>query len=150
MPSRAIRTEADREAFTRLLSAFPMPCTASLAKGVSRSNQQSRTVEKWYAQIGQETGQLPVQVKAECKMRYGLPIMLTENAAWVAEWAPIYEPFDYARRLKLFEVIPLTSKLTTRQMSRYMDAVQMTYRQMGIALIDPEARRYEAEMGPRR
>jgi hypothetical protein len=149
MPSRTIRTEADREAFTRLFAAFPLPCTASLAKGIRRSDQQSRTVEKWYAQIGQETSQLPIQAKAECKLRYGLPIMLTENPAWVQKWAPLYEPFDYARRLTLFEVIPMTSLFTTRQMSAYMDAVQGVYRAMGIALIDPEARRYEAEMGPR-
>ena len=149
MPSRAIRTEADREAFTRLFAAFPLPCTASLAKGVRRSNQQSKTVEKWYSQIGAELGALPIEVKAECKMLYGLPIMQLENAAWVAEWEPLYGPLDHARRLKLFQVLPLTSKFTTRQMGAYMDAVQLVYRQMGVALIDPEARKYEADMGPR-
>jgi hypothetical protein len=145
MPSRAIRTEQDRQAFARLLAQFPIPCTASLAKGIRRSQQQSRTVEKWYAQIGDETGQAPIEVKAECKLRYGLPIISTQNAAWVTEWAPLFEPFDYARRLKLFEVIPMTSKFTTRQMSEYMDAVQRVYRGMGIALIDPEAQKYGAD-----
>lgn len=145
MPSRAIRTEQDREAFIRLLMQFQIPCTASLAKGIRRSQQQSRTAEKWYSQIGAETGQLPIQVKGECKLMYGLPIMQTENAAWVAEWEPIYGPFDYKGRLKLFEIIPLTSKLTTKQMSNYMDAVQGVYRAMGIPLIDPEALKYEAE-----
>jgi hypothetical protein len=50
-------------------------------------------------------------------------------------------------QLRLFEVIPLTSLMTTRQMSAYMDAVQQEYRAQGVALIDPEARRLEQMYG---
>jgi len=59
----------------------------------------------------------------------------------------LYAPLPYAMRLRLFEALPVTSVMTTRQMGEYMDAVQKEYRAMGIALIDPEARKYAAEFG---
>jgi len=148
MPSRILREEKDLDAWERFLRAQAFPMTVSQAKGARRSNPQNATFHAWCGQIAAETGESPAEVKAEIKLRYGLPIMEAENAAWVAEWQPLYGPLPYGSRLKLFEVLPLTSKLTTRQMAALMDEVQREYRAQGIALIDPEARRYEQEFGP--
>jgi hypothetical protein len=46
-------------------------------------------------------------------------------------------------RRKLFEVIPMTSLFTTKQMAEYMTAIQREYVSQGVALIDPEARKIE-------
>lgn len=72
-----------------------------------------------------------------------------DNPKWVQKWSPIYDPLPYAARLLIFEALPLTSLLTTRQMAEYMNSIQIRYRQMGINLIDPDARSYEGEFGPR-
>lgn len=149
MPSRILRTDKDREAFTRFLASFDLPCTVTVIKGARRSNPQNATAHAWYAQIGAEYGMTPAEAKALCKLTHGLPIMEAENPAWVAEWSPLYAPLPYEMQRKLFEAIPLTSKLSVRQMSAYMNAVQAEYRAQGVALIDPEARIYEAEMGVR-
>ena len=148
MPSRILRDERDLEAWSAFLRAQAFPMTVSQAKGAKRSNPQNSTLHAWFSQIAAETGQTPAEAKGEIKLRFGLPIMQTENAAWIAEWMPLYGPLSYAQRLKLFEVIPLTSKLTTRQMAALMDAVQREYRAQGIPLIDPDARKYEQDLGP--
>jgi hypothetical protein len=148
--ARILRTEQDRAAWVQFLAAQPLPITVSSIKGARRSNQQSKTAEAWYSQIGAETGQAPIEAKAECKLTFGLPIMQRDRPDWVAKWAPLYDPLPYAMRLRLFEAIPLTSLFTTRQMGEYMDAVQRRYRQMGVPLWYPEALRYEQEMGARR
>jgi hypothetical protein len=145
MPARVIRTDADRAAWVRFLEAQPLPITVSAIKGAKRSLPQSRTAEKWYSQIAAETGEEPAEVKAQCKWRHGKPIMHADRPDWVAKWSPLYEPLPYQMQIRLFEIIPLTSLLTTRQMSLYMDAVQREYRAQGIDLIDPEARKYAAE-----
>lgn len=149
MTARILRNETDRAAWVQFLAAQPLPVTVSCIKGARRSNQQSRTAEVWYSQIGAETGQAPIEAKAQCKLDFGLPIMERDRPDWVAKWSPLYKPLPYAMRLRLFEAIPLTSLFTTRQMSEFMDEVQRRYRSMGINLIDPEAMRYEAELGPR-
>jgi hypothetical protein len=61
----------------------------------------------------------------------------------VAKWQALYGPLPYGMRLRLFEAIPLTSLLTTRQMAEMMDAIQTEYLAQGIPLVDPGARRLE-------
>lgn len=146
MASRILRTDSDRTGWVTFLAAQPLPMTVSAMKGARRSLPQNSTVAKWYAEIAAETGETPIAVKAMCKHQFGLLIMQAENPAWVAEWGPLYSPLPYEKRLKLFEVLPLTSKFTTRQMAAYMAAVQKTYTAQGIRLTDPEALRYQNEV----
>lgn len=147
MPARILHDELDRKAWLTFLAAQPLPCTVSYTKGARRSLPQNSLAAKWYSQIAAEVGDTPAAVKAMCKLRYGVPIMEADRPDWVAKWSPLYAPLPYAMKLVLFEAIPLTSLLTTRQMASYLDAVQRDYLAQGVALVDPDARRYEAEMG---
>ena len=44
--------------------------------------------------------------------------------------------------------MPVTSLMTVKQMTAYLDAVQGEYLPQGIRLTDPAALRYEEEFGP--
>lgn len=147
MPARILRTDQERAAWVRFLDAQELPLTVSAVKGAKRSNPQNSTVHKWFGQIADEYGQSAAEVKAECKLVWGLPIMQAERPEWVAEWEPLYGPLPYAQRRKLFECIPMTGMMTVKQMTAFMDAIQREYRAQGIALIDPEARRLEQMYG---
>lgn len=143
MPSRILRTDHERAAWIAFLAAQALPMTVSAVKGAKRSLPQNSTAAKWYSEIAAETGDTAIAVKALCKHQFGLLIMQRDNPAWVAEWEPLYAPLPYQMRLKVFEIIPLTSKFTTRQMAEYMDAVQKTYTAQGIRLTDPDAQKYQ-------
>lgn len=145
MATRVIKDAEALDRWVAFLEAQSFPMTVTHAKGSNRSKQQNATLHKWFGQIAEETGDSAASVKAQCKLDYGLPIMLANKPAWVEEWAPLYEPLPYAARLKVFECIPMTSVMGVRDMSAFMDAVQKVYRAQGIPLIDPEARKYEAE-----
>jgi hypothetical protein len=147
MPSRILKTPGDRAAWVRFLESQEVPLTVSAVKGAKRSNPQNATLHKWFSQIADEYGDTTAAIKAECKLRFGLPIMEAERPEWVAEWQPLYSPLPYRAQIKLFECIPMTSKMTVKQMSAFMEAVQKEYRAQGIDLIDPEARKYEQEFG---
>ena len=142
MTTRILKTDADRIGWVRFIEAQPLPVTVSLLKGAKRSNPQNKTAAMWYGQISAETGQTQAEVKAECKLRYGLPIMERDKPEWVEKWSPLYGPLLYHLRLRMFEAIPLTSLLTTRAMGEYLDAIQKEYRAQGIPLVDPEAIKY--------
>lgn len=144
MATRILRTQSDIDGLARFLASNPLPVTVSVTKGAKRSTQQNRTAAMWYGQIGQECGDTQGAVKAQCKLRFGVPILERDNPAWVENWRDIYTPLPYTAKLRLFEYLPVTSVFTTKQMSEYMDAVQREYRSQGIDLIDPEARKYEA------
>jgi hypothetical protein len=145
MPSRILRTETDRAAWARFLAAQSLPMTVSAVKGAKRSNPQNALFHQWCGQIAAATDQSAAEVKAECKLIYGLPIMEAECLAWVAEWQPLYGPLPYAMRRKLFECIPMTSLMTVKQLSAMMSAIQREYRAQGIALVDPDAMKYQSE-----
>ena len=145
MASRILRTDQDRAGWVTFIAAQPLPITVTAIKGARRSLPQNSTAAKWYSEIAAETGETAIEVKAMCKHQFGLLIMQAQNPAWVAEWEPIYAPLSYEKRLKLFEVLPLTSRFTTKQMAEYMDAVQKTYTAQGIRLTDPEMMKYQNE-----
>jgi hypothetical protein len=143
MPARILREEQDRAAWLRFLSAQPLPLTVSAVKGAKRSLPQNSLFHDWVSQIAQETGQSQAEAKAECKLRFGLPIMERDRPDWVAKWQPLYAPLPYAMRLRLFEAIPVTSLMTVKQMTEMMDAIGREYRAQGINLTDPELMRLE-------
>ena len=142
MPARVLHDERDRAAWLAFVSAQPLPATVSLTKGARRSLPQNSTLHLWTGQIAAETGQTQAEAKAEIKLRFGLPIMERDNSEWVAKWHDLYAPLPYGMKLRLFEAIPLTSLLTTRQMAEMMDAIQKEYLAQGIPLTDPFIQRY--------
>lgn len=144
MTSRILRTDADRAAWVNFLNAQPLPMTVSAVRGVVRSPPQNRTAAKWYAEIGAEIGEVPIVVKAMCKEQFGLLIMERDNPAWVADWKPVYDELSHEQRMKFFQIVPMTRRFTKRQMTEYMNGIQKFYGAQGIALTDPEARKYAA------
>jgi len=143
VPARILRDDRDVKAWAAFIAAQPLPVTVTLTKGAKRSLPQNSTLHLWTGQIAAETGQTQAEAKAEIKLRFGLPIMERDNPEWVAKWHDLYAPLPYGMKLRLFEAIPLTSLLTTRQMAEMMDAIQKEYLAQGIPLVDPEARRLE-------
>jgi hypothetical protein len=120
-----------------------MPMTVTVIKGAKRSTAQNSTAEAWYGQIAQADGFSQGEAKVECKMRFGLPIMKRDRPDWIEKWSPIYSVFEYEKQRIVFEFIPMTSLFTTKQMAEYMTAIQREYVSHGVALIDPESRKYE-------
>jgi hypothetical protein len=147
MVARILQDDRDRHAWVAFVAAQPLPLTVTAIKGARRSLPQNSTLHLWTGQIAAETGQSQAEAKAEIKLRFGLPIMERDNPAWVAKWEPLYGPLPHHMRLRLFEALPLTSLLTTRQMAELMDAIQKEYLAQGISLVDPTLRRLEQMYG---
>ena len=125
---------------------LPEGVVVRFASGKSRSQNQNSTIHMWFGQIAGWSGdQSPAEAKAENKLEIGLPIMEAHRPDWVDEWEPLYGPLNYMQRLKLFEVIPMTSKMKASEMREFMGEMQRKYAQIGLGLIDPEARKYEGD-----
>lgn len=148
MSVRAIRDEGDRGRLITEIGARALPFTVSMSKGARRSDAQNRTVHRWFGEIAAHDSDHPANVKAYCNMIYGRPILLAEDPEWAEMFNAILRPLPYETALKAIQVldIPFTRRMTTRQLSTYMDAMFHDYTARGVRLTDPEGLKYAAEM----
>lgn len=100
-----------------------------------RNLEQNALAAVWYAQISKETGEgSPMDVKQECKLRFGIPILRAESEEFRLKYDRLIKPLPYETKLELMEWFPVTSLMTVGQFSRYMGDVQHHYAQRGIVL----------------
>lgn len=148
MPSRVLETHDDAAKLARFFAGglAEFPVTVAWTKGKKRTNPQNALAHRWYKEISDQRGDTdPEEVKAECKLRFGVPILRRENDAWCAEYDDLLKPLDYATKLRLVQFVdlPVTRHMTTKQQTEFMETIAREYRGMGFRLTDPEALKYE-------
>lgn len=151
MPTKVIRSEAHIDALADMLRARKLPLTVSWAQGDSRSQQQQRLSFRWYQDISRQLGdQDSEDVRADCKVTFGVPILSADDDAFRSDWARSVGRFDYEGQREFVKrlQVPVTSLMKVPQMTAYLDAMHQRYVPQGIRLTDPEALRWETEFGP--
>jgi C-terminal processing protease CtpA/Prc len=148
MPTKVIREPEHVEALAVLLRGRKLPLTVSWAQGASRSSAQNRLAQRWFTDIATQLGdQTHEDVRAECKMKIGVPILRAENEAFRLSYDRTMKHLPYEEKLaaiKAFD-LPVTRLMTTKQMTAFMDEMQRQWTGQGIRLTDPDALRYEQE-----
>ncbi|MEN9924038.1 MAG: hypothetical protein RL268_164 [Pseudomonadota bacterium] len=139
MPSRILRTEADREAFQIFLQGMKLPATIEYTQGADRSSEQNRLQFLWSHEAAQQRGDVTFEeVRHEWKLRYGVPILRRDSAGFRAVYDKMLKPLGYTDKLELMAYMPVTSEFSVRQMIEYLDTVQRETLQQGIVLTDPD------------
>lgn len=112
--------------------------TISTAK--KRSVSQNSLAHEWYTQIASELRELSAhEVKRECKLNYGIPILRAEDEDFRAQYDGLIKGrFSYEEKLQVMDWMPVTSLMTTDQLSRYLEAVQSAYAKRGVVLEFPQ------------
>ena len=148
MPTKIIRQPDHIQALAILLSGRKMPITVTWAQGASRSHAQNRLAQRWFSDVATQLGdQTHEDVRAMCKLHFGVPILRAENEAFCASYDRTMKHLPYEDKLaaiKAFD-LPVTRIMTVKQMSAFMDAMQQHWTEQQVRLTDPEALRYEQE-----
>lgn len=151
MPTKIIREPAHIDALVKLLTERKLPLTVSWVQGASKTDAQNKLAQRWFTDIARQLGDTTHEdVRADCKVTFGVPILCAENDAFRRSWAETFAPLSYEgvrKAVKNLDV-PVTRLMTLRQMTAFMDAMQAHWGGMGLYLTDPEALRYEVEFGP--
>ena len=125
-----------------MITGLPLPFAVTITEGeIKRSTEQNALLHKWYGQVAKATHSDMVHVKGECHHKWGLPIKLRNpQFAWV--WKHSGEKLNYEKQCALLAsgVLNISSSMTVKELSEYMDAMAAFYRGQGIALVDPEER----------
>ena len=150
MPSRIIRSPEHIEALARILSGLKLPVTVTWARGAPRSLQQNRLAQRWYSDIADQLGDRDrEEVRAECKLTIGVPLLRAENEAFRVSYDETLKHLPYEQKLRAIQAfdLPVTRLMTAKQMTAFMDTMQRTWTPRGVVLTDPEALKNEHEFG---
>lgn len=140
--NRIVENEADRRALLRFLEARPIPLTVTMTDGKHKTNKQNKLQRQWIMEIAAQLGdRTPEQVRGECKLRFGVPILREENDAFRAVYDRLVKPHTYEEKLE-FMMEPfdfgVTRIMTTRQKTEYLNRVHQHYSVQGIILTNPD------------
>ena len=112
----------------------------SVRTGKDRSLDQNAITHVWYEQISRELREdTPEGVKCECKLRFGVPILRATDQEFREMYdAAIKHHLDYDQKLRAMRYLPVTSLMTKRQLSQYMEDMQREYATRGVILTVPD------------
>ena len=150
MPTKIIREPDHVDALAAMLRFRKLPITVTWTQGAPRSHAQNRLAQRWFTDIATQLGdQTHEDVRAECKMRFGVPILRAENEAFRLSYDRVIKPMPYEEKLEAIKAfdLPVTRLMTVKQMTEFMDAMQKHWSAQGVRLTDPEALKYEMEFG---
>jgi len=139
--TRTIEHEKDLEVLVTQLRDEKKPFRVVILQGAGRSVDQNALVHKWFGEIARQRGDCDMMdVKAECNLAFGAPILQRDDEVWGRFWRAIN--LSHGQRIKAFKLgyVQCTSLMTTGQLTEYMDAMSRHYRGEGFRLTDPEGR----------
>lgn len=142
MTQRIIKTPEDMDRLKAFLDSRKLPLTVDIVEGRDRSTEQNRLSHKWYAEIAEQTGEDREEVRARCKLRFGMPILMEASDKFRDFCRRRVKPLSHAERIELFREfdIPITRAMNVGQMSQYLDDVFRHHAEFGIELTVPPDR----------
>jgi len=106
----------------------------------TRSLDQNSLIHVWYAEIAQ---QIPeddaLGWKCYCKLHHGVPILRAEDEGFRIAYDGSVKGLTYEQKLLAMRMLPVTSLMNTKQLSKYAEAVQADFERRGVLLQFPEA-----------
>lgn len=115
--------------------------SVQITAGKSRTLDQNAIAHVWYEQVARELREDDAAgVKCFCKLHFGVPILRDESDVFREKYDRLIKPMRYDEKLELMEWFPVTSLMTTPQLSKYLEKVQAHYQGRGVWLEFPAER----------
>lgn len=131
----------------RIVAAGKFPVTVAVTAGEpTRRDAQNKLAQRWFTDIARHFGDVTHEdVRADCKLRFGVPIMRRDSEPFRASYDPIMKHQTYEAKVEAIKAwdLPVTRLMGVKQMTEFMDAVQREFLPQGVRLTDPEALKYE-------
>lgn len=139
-----IRNSDDLSAAILHLGNMKHPFTLTTIVGEDRTKEQNRLVHKWFGEIAAQRGDVTsAEVKAECNLKYGMPIMQRDDPEWAVVFGHLFRGLDYEKKTIAIRVIdvPFTRRMKVKQLTEYMDQLYRDETARGVILTQPEDRK---------
>jgi hypothetical protein len=138
---RIVTSDYERKLFIKYVENAKLPFTAHLEAGRHRSVEQNKTQFMWFREISDETGHDIEEIRAICKLKFGLPILIRDSEKMRSLYEKALDGLTYRQRVCLMTEpvsLPVTSLMKVEQMKEYMDTLyQFFTEERGYALTMP-------------
>lgn len=107
----------------------------------SRTAEQNRLQFLWYKEAELQGDQTSPEYRAECKLHFGVPILRAEDEEFRNIYDKVIRPLPYDCKLAMMREpidFPVTSRMTVKQLSNYLNQVQSHFQSIGFELTEPE------------
>lgn len=141
MTSRIVKTEVERELLLKLIKSQKLPFSVSITKGKKRSIHQNKLSRLWVREISEQLGDRSAEeVRADMKLRFGVPILRSENETFCEKYDRLIKPLSYETKIELMMEpmdFPVSRLMSTDQFTRYLDSAYRFFSERGIQLTEP-------------
>jgi len=139
---RIIRNDHDLRMLVSFLEQRDKPFTVSVRKGADRTVDQNRLQRLWCNEAAEQRGDVTAEdVRAECKLRIGVPIMRAASEEFREKYDRIIKPHPYEVKLEMMAEpldFPVTRIMTTKEKAEYLDAMHALFTGEGFILTEPK------------
>jgi len=144
--TRLVDTEQARMMAVRFIQNQPLPFAMRVTKDSKRSIEQNRLQFLWVKEASEQLqDHTPEQYRAYCKLHYGVPILRNDDDQFRTLYDEMIRPLSYENKLKLMSPpidLPITSQMTVKQLTQYLNEVHAHFSSLGVVLTDPEDRKW--------
>lgn len=123
-----------------------MPFTVAIKAGKHRTNNQNSLQRKWMQEASDQLqDESAEQKRGYCKLHFGVPILRNSDDSFCAEYDQVIKPLPYEQKLRLMMVpfdFRVTSLMSTKQKTQYLDEVAAHFQSQGVQLTHPDDRKY--------
>jgi hypothetical protein len=103
-----------------------------------RTLPQNNFTHAWYTQIAAELPEDDAKGwKCYCKLHHGVPILRAENEDFRLAYDSTIKGMTYEQKLAVMAILPVTSLMGRKQLSKYAEAVQADFLSKGVRLEFP-------------
>ena len=100
-----------------------------------RSLDQNALSHAWYAELADQGDMTFDEYKCYCKLTFGIPILAEGDEAGFDLMLALSN-LDYEQQLNLMRTVKVTSLLNRKQMTKYLDQVEVHFSQQGMRLTE--------------
>jgi hypothetical protein len=115
----------------------------SIKQGAPRSTLQNQLSWKWYQEAAEQLQEYtPDEYRAWCKLHIGVPILRGEDNEYREAYDLVIKPLSYERKMALMGEplsYPVTSMMSTKQFTLYLDRVYAHFTGLGVRLTEPDS-----------
>jgi len=104
----------------------------------SRSLDQNQMIHAVYKQVAsQKADESFNDIRCHCKLHHGVPIKRRDDETFLYVYDTAIKHLPYEFKLKFIDAYPVTSDMSKKQASEYIDEIIREYSQQGLCLIHP-------------
>lgn len=119
-----------------------MKCPSCGGTGIRkvRTLDQNSISHAWYQQLAKEIPEDDaLGWKSFCKLHFGVPILRAEDEEFCEAYDKAIKGLAYEQKLQAMSILPVTSRMNKKQLSKYLEAMQNHFLGQGVRLEFPEA-----------